>query len=62
MREIARSELRSEADDCVSLRVSDLERAKRVLQAAGIQICGREENGQSLEDYYFSLTGGRKDV
>ena len=62
VREIARTELRSEADNCVSLRVSDLELAKRVLQAAGIRICGREENGQSLEDYYFSLTGGRKDA
>lgn len=62
VREIARTELRSGAADCVTLRVSDLERARRVLQAAGIRICGREENGQSLEDYYFSLTGGRKDA
>ena len=62
MREIARTELQSGAADCVTLRVSDLERARRVLQAAGIRICGREENGQSLEDYYFSLTGGRKDA
>jgi putative ABC transporter, ATP-binding protein len=62
VREIARTELRSGADDCVTLRVSDLERARRVLQAAGIRILGREENGQSLEDYYFSLTGGRKDA
>jgi len=62
VREIERTELRSGAADCVTLRVSDLERARRVLQAAGIRICGREENGQSLEDYYFSLTGGRKDA
>lgn len=46
----------------VRVTVDDVERAKQVLEAAGIQILDEKQDTRSLEDYYFELLGGKEDA
>lgn len=46
------------ADKAVRVTVDDLERAKEVLEAAGIQILDEVLESKSLEDFYFDTIGG----
>ena len=41
------------------IKVDDTQRAKEVLQAAGINILEEVVETKSLEDFYFSLIGGK---
>lgn len=46
------------AQNAVRIHVNDLERAKEVLLAAGIQVLDTVQESRSLEDFYFNLVGG----
>lgn len=46
--------------DAVRIDVDDVEKAREVLRAAGIQILNESAESLSLEDYYFNLVGGSK--
>ena len=55
----------SEADlvaqtNVIRLKVDDLEHAKEILSAGGVNILEEEHETKSLEDYYFQLIGGDK--
>ena len=43
----------------VKIHVDDLDRAREVLQQAGIQILSETQESRSLEDFYFGLVGGK---
>ncbi len=49
------------SDDIVSLKVSDAEKAKEVLHAAGIEVLSIKQRTRNLEDIYFELIGGNID-
>jgi ABC-2 type transport system ATP-binding protein len=51
-----------EAGNAVRIKVSDMERARKVLADAGIDILKEEQETRSLEDYYFNLVGGEKNA
>lgn len=46
----------------VRLSVDDLEKAKQVLTEAGVSILNEVQETRSLEDFYFDLVGGTKNV
>lgn len=56
MREISSADLEI-AKDSVEIQVTDLARAKEVLQANNIKILREGSQHKSLEDYYFELVG-----
>lgn len=45
--------------DTIRIRVNDLEKAKKALDDAGIESTVEPKETKSLEDFYFSLIGGR---
>ncbi|MCI2049768.1 MAG: ABC transporter ATP-binding protein [Lachnospiraceae bacterium] len=50
------------SDNCVRITVDDRERARKVLEEAGIKVLGEEQEARSLEDYYFNLLGGEQNA
>lgn len=46
----------------VRIRVDDLERARKVLSDAGIQVLNEVQETRSLEDFYFNLVEGEKNA
>lgn len=56
---ITREDLISQ-QKAVRLAVDDLPRAKAALAAAGVQVLDEVTEQRSLEDFYFSLVGGKK--
>lgn len=46
--------------NAIRVDVDDIERARKVLNEAGIQILNESAESLSLEDYYFHLIGGSK--
>lgn len=57
MRELDAEDLMAE-DKAVRISVEDLEKAKEVLEAAGIKILKEVKETRKLEDYYFDLLEG----
>lgn len=57
LREITREDLKVRSDK-IQIRVSDWERAKRLLQENNIPVLQESSAFKSLEDYYFELVGG----
>ena len=57
LREITREDLRV-PNDTIQLRVSDRDKAKRILAENGISVLQESSEYKSLEDYYFELVGG----
>ena len=57
---ITREDLISQ-QKAVRLKVDDLPRAKAALAAAGVQVLDEVTEQRSLEDFYFSLVGSKKD-
>lgn len=58
LREITREDLRARSD-AIQIRVSDCERAKRILAEHDIALLQEGAAYKSLEDYYFELVGGK---
>ncbi|MDO4647112.1 MAG: ATP-binding cassette domain-containing protein [Eubacteriales bacterium] len=50
------------SDDIVSLKVSDGDKAREVLSAAGIEVLSTKQRTRNLEDIYFDLIGGDMDA
>ena len=46
----------------VRIRVDDLERARKALSDAGVQVLNEVQETLSLEDFYFDLVGGEKNA
>lgn len=57
VKEITENDLK-DTEPVVEIALSDLEKAKKVLADAGIQITKEVQERTSLEDYYFRLIGG----
>ncbi len=49
-----------EGEKEICIRVEDLERAREVLEKAGIPVLREEKHALSLEDFYFELVGGKE--
>lgn len=60
VKDISEAEL-VEAPEYVRVKVGDVEKAKSVLEAAGIEATIEKAETKSLEALYFSLIGGNKD-
>lgn len=58
LREITREDLRVRSD-AIQIRVSDYERARRILAEHDIALLQEGVAYKSLEDYYFELVGGK---
>lgn len=58
LREITREDLRVRSD-AIQIRVSDYERARRILAEHDIALLQEGAAYKSLEDYYFELVGGK---
>ena len=58
-RVISQEDLQS-SQKAVRIRVDDLERARKLLGDAGIQLLEEVHETVSLEDFYFNLVGGEK--
>lgn len=58
LREITREDLRVRSD-AIQIRVSDCERARRILAEHDIALLQEGVAYKSLEDYYFELVGGK---
>jgi ABC-2 type transport system ATP-binding protein len=57
VREISEEDLR-QTEPVVEIAFSDLEKARKVLEDAGIKITKEVMERTSLEDFYFRLIGG----
>lgn len=44
----------------VRISISDLDKAREVLESAGIEILGEIKETRTLEDFYFNLVGGEQ--
>ena len=60
VKEITQQDLQ-ENQPAVEIAVSDLEKARRVLEENGIKIMREVNEKSSLEDFYFRLVGGSKE-
>lgn len=60
-RVISQEDLLSE-QKAVRIRVDDLDRARKALAEAGIQVLNEVQETRSLEDFYFNLVGGEKNA
>lgn len=60
VRQITQDDLK-EKQPAVEIAVSDLEKAKELLAAGGVQVIKEVEERSSLEDFYFELIGGSKE-
>ena len=60
VKEITQEDLQ-ETQQAVEIAVSDLERAREVLEENGIQVMREVVKKSSLEDFYFRLVGGSKE-
>ncbi|MDO5573542.1 MAG: ATP-binding cassette domain-containing protein [bacterium] len=60
VRVITREELQKK-EDAVRITVSDLERARKALEEAGVEILEEKQDANSLEEFYFKLLGGNED-
>lgn len=60
-RVISQDDLLSE-QKAVRIRVDDLDRARKALAEAGIQVLNEVQETRSLEDFYFNLVGGEKNA
>ncbi|MCR5304599.1 MAG: ATP-binding cassette domain-containing protein [Lachnospiraceae bacterium] len=60
VKEITQDDLQ-ENQPAVEIAVSDLAKAKELLEAGGVQIMREVVEKSSLEDYYFRLVGGKKE-
>lgn len=59
LKEIDKNNLESEADT-IEIKVSDIERAKKILKENKIEILEEKSSTKTLEDYYFELVEGAK--
>ncbi len=57
VREISQDDLK-EKQPAVEIAVDDLEKAREILEAGGVQILREVEEKSTLEDFYFKLIGG----
>lgn len=57
LREITHEDLKV-PNDKIQIRVSDYEKAKRLLAENGVTVLQQDSAYKSLEDYYFALVGG----
>lgn len=48
--------------DIIEIKVSDLEKTKKILNENNIEILNENIKNKTLEDYYFELIGGHRDV
>ena len=60
VREITKEDLK-ENQPVIEIAVSDLEKAKELLSAGGVEITREIVEKSSLEDFYFRLVGGTKE-
>ena len=60
VREITKEDLK-ENQPVIEIAVSDLEKAKELLSAGGVEITREIVEKSSLEDFYFRLMGGTKE-
>lgn len=61
IREISRESLDLNTDT-IEIKVSDLEKTKKILNENNIEILNENIKNKTLEDYYFELIGGHRDV
>lgn len=59
VKELSEADLAAQTN-VVRLKVDDLERAREVLSAGGVNILEEEHETKSLEEYYFQLIGGEE--
>lgn len=59
LKEIDKNNLESEADT-IEIKVSDIERTKKILKENKIEILQEKSSTKTLEDYYFELVEGAK--
>lgn len=60
-RVISQEDLQSK-QNAVRISVDDLERARKLLEDAGIHVLNAVQETLSLEDFYFNLVGGEKNA